>query len=109
MSVTFYAENIQEELNVANGNAPTVLRLMGFYEKDPYVGLISVKEIPSALRNLIKAQNIHSKILEETMSPYQEGNIVECGRTKEQINRYIEVLIKMCQKAVVNNVPIQWI
>jgi hypothetical protein len=110
MSVTFFLDvpNSALDLNVANDNASTVLSLMGLDGADPTGGRIEPAAAPVILRRLIKRQNCKSSLDQHVRESCQEGNVMECGRRREQVWRYLEKMMIICSASVKRNVAIVW-
>jgi hypothetical protein len=112
MSITFFVDTEacepETELNVANGNVQTILTLMGFDNANPEYGRVQPTDSPAVIRRLIKRQNDENKIAVLTKPTTQDGNVIECGRTNEQIKRYIKCLLTICSISVKKNLPIIW-
>lgn len=111
MSVTFYVDGDIENdpyLNVANGNAQTVLQLMGLDGRDPYVGEIQPNDLPLILRRLMKFRNNRHELFPFIKEPLVESNIIEFGRSMDQILRYTEQMSKLCSFAMQINRKVIW-
>jgi hypothetical protein len=118
MSVTFYQIVDQaiireaRSLNVANGNVPAVLSLMGLDGADWVSGEIPAGSIPDIARRLLKIKNRPAAIAERTCEGYEDPDpgprVIECGRSFEQVSRYVDVLLAMCAEASKSGASIVW-
>lgn len=118
MSVTFYQiidQQILREglsLNVANGNVPAVLSLMGLDGADWVSGEIPADSIPDIARRLLKLKNRPAAIAERTCEGYEDPDpgprIIEAGRSFEQVARYVDVLLSICTEASKSGACIVW-
>jgi len=111
------------ELNVANGNAMEIQRMLGL---DPdYSGAINNIDLPVFRRKLIKLKNTnfssHTREPETTQSSmraYKDDNgqdrigrgpkVIDMGRSHSQVERYIDSLLYLIDFAQKNNCDLVW-
>ena len=115
------------ELNVANANAGTILSMMGLsVQPGEYSGLIHNKDLPQIMRKLILLKNTstekHTSPNTVSQGPMgkrtddqgithigrQGPTMYDMGRNQEQVNRYLDTLIKMVKFAQEHNASISW-
>lgn len=113
------------ELNVSNSNGLDILKMLGIGDPD-YVGHISNKELPDIMRKLIMLKN---KGIEQYTKPTTQSGgertrykdpetgldkigksatMIDVGRTSEQVENYVDKLIKLVKFAQENNADIGW-
>jgi hypothetical protein len=111
------------ELNVANGNAMEIQRMLGL---DPdYSGAIKNADIPAFRRQLIKIKNgdMSSHVVEPKkevgkMKAYTDdkgqsrigrgATMHDMGRSHSQVERYIDSLLSIMDFAQKNNLDVTW-
>lgn len=86
-------------LNIANGNAMDLLEYLGLY--CDYAGSIDPGLLDEKLRefppNEFEAPNRQLK-----------ANVTQCGRTKDQVDRYWRVLRRICKQAKKYSRKVVW-
>ena len=104
-------EDVAPELNLANGNAAVLIRdILGIAkDEDYYAGSIDVRELMMKLgmvSDFTKEMSMRAPSFEKGE---KGASIYSGGLSEEQINRYLEVLERMCRWAIENNYDkIQW-
>jgi hypothetical protein len=115
------------ELNVANANAGTILSMMGLpVQPGEYSGLIHNKDLPKIMRRLITLKNTstekHTSPNTVSQGPMgkrtddqgithigrQGPTMYDMGVSQEQVDRYLDTLIKMVKFAQEHNASISW-
>lgn len=111
------------ELNVANGNAMEIQRMLGL-DAD-YSGSISHADLPAFRRHLIKIKNgdmsshvaepkkevgkMRSYTDDEGQSRIGRGpTMIDSGRSHAQVERYIDSLLSIMDFAQKNNLDVTW-
>lgn len=109
MSVTFAIENHSErvpqfEMNLANGNAIALLRFLEI--KVDYSGSISPDSLLVALAFrsphadlLVREDTVERSVRVDRHGISQGSTVIHHGRTKDQVNRYLETLARIAYEA----------
>lgn len=114
------------ELNVSNANAYEIQEMLGIKNPD-FAGGLTPQQLPDAMRRLLQLKNKEKELASYTKQPEfkkgemrkykdDQGNtrigrgasMYDFGRSTEQVNRYVDTLIKMIQFAQKHGAGISW-
>jgi len=97
------------ELNVANGNASCIISLLGAAEFCEWcVGSLNAKYAREQLRLSFAKDYTCDDTLSHEAVFGQVVRVVMCGRTKEQVQRYIDKLTEICDFAINHDGSLGW-
>ncbi|THA53269.1 hypothetical protein E6R62_19470 [Streptomyces sp. A1136] len=100
MSVTFFADSVGVEVNMANSNAARVLGVLGYEElagdaeADDFLGrvLVALALVP----------------VDAGRPATAEGRFVDCGRRAGYIQERLEELRALAEEARAQGLPVYW-
>ena len=116
MSVTFYAyhkvdtrwewlgDEEVDHLNVANGNfREAILPILDPKQEleNPFMGIMCPVKALSRVDGVLDATSLTS----ETKT---EGRMIHCGRSQEQVERYLSKLKQLCELAIEHGGKLGW-
>ena len=97
------AKEAEGEFNVANGNAHYILSEILKIENCEMWGSMSGEELAFRLSHVV------SEDVDGGFRPsHQDGNVIDCGRSFSQCERYLASLVKLAKVAAERGVGIIW-
>ncbi len=93
-------------VNLANVNARALLSMLGISPED--YGHIEAESLPAVQRQLVRLMNQGSARAPFVMEAYQDGRMIDCGRTDNRILRQLEHFQELVSYAQEHNESIVW-
>jgi hypothetical protein len=107
MSVTFWAEKSEtpdlHDLNVANGNASIVYRLLGLKTVERCFEELPWWKMPGRIEAM-ESMNLAELTRDEVI----DGNVVHCGATLAQVESYRRRMIPILEHCILNECSLLW-
>ena len=103
MSITFTTKNAAQsgcELNVSNANALAVFTLCGIPVNvlDNGHGDIKKHQFPGVIMGC--AMCLEGEFSDLVQDVTRDGNVIECGRSADQVKRYAVTMLKLVSLAI---------